>query len=153
MTDIWASHSGVAKDSYIDVYNAVSLGEYFLMFRMIVAPPSSGSSSPRRLLDPRDVDKNIFRNVGKSSPNDTASQPLRFESLSLNQNTSWQADRSSASQYVPVFYATPRSFTGPILSQINPVQTVAFYLRPVSKCFFHLCLGLQSGVFLLSFHT
>jgi len=48
----------------------MAVGKQFLTFNMSVGPSSSGSSSPRRLLDPQDEDTITFWNVGNYLPAD-----------------------------------------------------------------------------------
>jgi len=61
----------------------MSIGKQFLAFNMTVGPSSSGSSSPRRLLDPEDDDNITFRNVGNYLPADKSQHRTLKSSVTL----------------------------------------------------------------------
>ena len=77
------------------------------------------------------------------------------------EHSPWEANRFAASQEIPAFYETRRFITAftsapplPSLSQLEPVLTPhPTSWRSILILFFHICLGLPSGLFLSGFPT
>jgi len=77
-------------------------------------------------------------------------------SYSLEQSPSWEAHRFSASQEIPRILWNPKVHYGshkcpppvPFLNQLDPVNTpTSHFQRSILILFFHLRLGLPSGLF------
>jgi hypothetical protein len=80
----------------------------------------------------------------------------------MEQNTSWEAYRFSASQEIPRVLWNPKVHypihkfppSVPILRQLDPVHTPTSHLRKIHLYIIcHLLLGLPSGLFPSGFHT